>query len=46
MIEVRDNGFETHGYLEHLTNEDNPEFAKECMGYYKRYQLPELETTD
>ena len=26
--------------------EDNPEFAKECMGYYKRYQLPELETTD
>lgn len=46
MIEVRDNGFETHGYLEHLTNEDNPEFAKECMGYYKLYQLPELEATD
>ncbi|MDD6333408.1 MAG: Na/Pi cotransporter family protein [Clostridia bacterium] len=46
MIEVRDNGFETHGYLEHLTNEDNPEFAKECMGYYKLYQLPELEAAD
>ena len=42
MIEVRDNGFETHGYLEHLTNEDNPQFAKECRQYYKQYQLPEL----
>ncbi len=46
MIEVRDNGFETHGYLEHLTNEDNPQFAKECRQYYKQYQLPELKKAD
>lgn len=46
MIEVRDNGFETHGYLEHLTNEDNPQFAKECRDYYKQYQLPELKKAD
>ena len=46
MIEVRDNGFETHGYLEHLTNEDNPQFAKECRQYYKQYQLPELKKVD
>ena len=46
MIEVRDNGFETHGYLEHLTNEDNPEFAKECRQYYKQYQLPQLKKAD
>ena len=46
MIEVRDNGFETHGYLEHLTNEDIPQFAKECRQYYKQYQLPELKKAD
>ena len=40
LIEVRDNEFDTHEYLDNMKQKDNAEFQKKYAVYKERYQMP------
>ena len=40
MIQTKEDGFETHEYLDKLKEDDNPEFIAKYREYRKKYKLP------
>lgn len=40
LIQIRENGFETHEYLEHLKKEDNLVYNREYAAYKAEYVMP------
>lgn len=40
LLEVNEDGFDTHAYLDELKQEDNIDFRGKVMTYRERYQLP------
>lgn len=41
LIQIHDDGFDTHEYLENVRSEDNEVFMSKYMEYKKMYRLPE-----
>lgn len=41
LIQIHDDGFDTHEYLENVRSEDNEVFMDKYMEYKKMYRLPE-----
>ena len=41
IIEIKQEGFETHEYLEIMKREDNEQFRKQYALYKEKYKLPE-----
>lgn len=40
LIQTKEDGFETHEYLDKLKEDDNPEFTAKYREYRKKYKLP------
>ena len=40
LIQTREDGFETHEYLDNLKENENPEFIAKYREYRKKYKLP------
>lgn len=40
LIQTKEDGFETHEYLDKLKEDDNPEFLAKYREYRKKYKLP------
>lgn len=40
LLQVSEDEFDTHAYLDHLKQEDNMDFQGKVMAYRERYQLP------
>jgi phosphate:Na+ symporter len=40
LIQIKEDGFETHEYLDNLKAAENPEFNKKYREYRKKYKLP------
>jgi phosphate:Na+ symporter len=42
LIQVSEDGFDTHEYLDELTDESNEAFTRECKALQKNYKLPKV----
>ena len=40
IIQILQDGYDTHEYLENMKSEDNQQFTEEYKAYKKMYQLP------
>lgn len=42
LLQVNEDGFDTHGYLEMVRDTDNPEFRAEVAEFEHKYELPRM----
>ena len=42
LLQVNEDGFDTHGYLEMVRDTDNPEFRAEVADFEHKYELPRV----